>query len=99
MICYIEMPFIDSDLLYRDALTGLTVLVFKISHPTLSVLDHGFKPVKPKYFKIGICCFSTQNQGVRAKTVWLGIMIMCLSAAICLPVDLCFSELSLYRIY
>ena len=90
------MPFIDSDLLYRDALTGLTVLVFKISHPTFR---SWIQASKTKYFKIGICCFSTQNQGVRAKTVWLGIMIMCPSAAICLPVDFCFSELSLYRIY
>ena len=38
---------------------------------------------------------STQPYGVRAKTVWLGIRIMCLSGATCLSVDCCFSELAL----
>ena len=31
-----------------------------------------------------------QYQGVRAKSGWLGIRIMCPSGATCLPVDCCF---------
>ena len=49
-----------------------------------------------KDYKIGICCFSTKHAALRrAKTGWLGIRIMCLSGATCIPTDCCFSELAL----
>jgi len=38
---------------------------------------------------------STQHQGERAKTGWLGIWIICQGGASCLPADCCFSELTL----
>ena len=40
---------------------------------------------------------STQHSGERAKTGWLGIMIMCRSGATCLSTDCCFSELALCK--
>jgi hypothetical protein len=36
---------------------------------------------------------STQHYGERAKTGWLGIMIMCPSGETCLSADCCFSGL------
>ena len=36
---------------------------------------------------------STQNLAVRANAVWLGIRIMCLVGATCLPADCYLSEL------
>jgi hypothetical protein len=38
---------------------------------------------------------SMQHRGERATTGRLGIRIMCLSGATCLPADCCFSELAL----
>ena len=37
----------------------------------------------------------TQLEGVRAKTGWVGIRIMCPSGATCQPADCCFSGLAL----
>ena len=63
---------------------------------TLSVLERGFQSQSGqiKNYKIGICWLSTKNadNGIRAKTSLLGIGIMCLSGATCLPADCCFSE-------
>ena len=51
--------------------------------------------VKPKTMKLVIAAFlSTQLQGVGEKTRWLGIGIMCLRGATCLPGDPCLSELA-----
>jgi hypothetical protein len=52
--------------------------------------------VKPKTLKLVFVAstLSTQHLGERAKTVWFGIRIMCLSGATCLPADCCFSELA-----
>jgi hypothetical protein len=48
-----------------------------------------------KDLNIGICCFSTKHAALRRKSKdWLGIRIMCLSGATCLPADCCFSELA-----
>ena len=66
-----------------------------------SVIDRGFethsRPILVKPKKIGICCFSlsTQHYGEKAKSVWLGIGIMCPSGATYLSADSCFSELAL----
>ena len=62
-----------------------------------SAVDHGFKPRsgQTKDYNIDICCFSAKHEGVRAKTDWLRIRIMCLSEATCLSTDCCFSELAL----
>ena len=64
-----------------------------------SVIDRGFVGfslgwVKPKTYTIGFVAspLSMQHKGVRAKTGWLGIRIMCPSRASCLPTDCCFSE-------
>ena len=43
----------------------------------------------------GSSTLSTQNQGERANTGWLGIGIMCQSGSTCLSADSCFSELAL----
>ena len=62
------------------------------------VVDRQFKPRsgQTKDYKIGICCISAkQKKGVRAKTGWLGIRIICLSGATCLSADCCFSEIAL----
>ena len=40
---------------------------------------------------------STQHQGERAKTDWLGIRIISPSGATCLHADYCFSEVALYK--
>ena len=37
-----------------------------------------------------------QHSGVKSKTVWLGIKIMCPSGGTCLSTDSCFNELALY---
>ena len=37
------------------------------------------------------------HEGLRAKTDWLGIRIMCPSGATCLSADCCFSELTLSK--
>jgi hypothetical protein len=54
--------------------------------------------VNPKTIKLVFVAstLSTQYKGERAKTVWLGIRIMCTSGATCLSAD-CFSELVLYK--
>jgi len=55
------------------------------------VVDYGFEPRlgQTKYNKIGICAspLSTQHEGVRATTGWLGIMIMCTRRATCLSTN------------
>ena len=55
--------------------------------------------VKPKTIKLVFVAspLCTQHYGVRAKTGWLGIRIMCPSGATCLPADCCFSELQHYK--
>ena len=64
-----------------------------------STVDRGFKPRwgQTKDYKIGICCFSAKHTALRRKTKtgWLGIRIICLIGATCLPADCCFSELAL----
>jgi hypothetical protein len=54
-----------------------------------------------KLFQWMIChcgvSLSKQQLGVRAKTCWLGIKIMCLSGATGLPANCCFSELALMK--
>jgi hypothetical protein len=65
-----------------------------------SVVDRGFEPhrVKPKNIKLAFVAFPliTQLKGVRSKTGWLRIRIMCPSVVTCLSVESCFSgELAL----
>jgi hypothetical protein len=64
-----------------------------------SAVDRGCEPgrVKQKTIKLVFVAspLSTQHEGERAKTDWLGVRIMCPSRATCLPVDCCFSELAL----
>jgi hypothetical protein len=52
--------------------------------------------VKPKTIKLVFVAspLSTQQLGVRAKTGWLEIKIMCPSGMTCLSADGCFSELA-----
>ena len=52
---------------------------------------------KPKIIKLVFVAspISTQHQGVRAKTGWVEISILCLSGAACLSAYWCFSELAL----
>ena len=54
--------------------------------------------IKPRTIELVFVAFPliTQLLGVRAKTVQLGIMIMCQSAVTCLNADYCFNELALY---
>ena len=71
-----------------------------VSVLTFSLVDHGFEPdrVKPKTIKLVFVAsfLSTHHLGERARTGWLGIMmIMCPSEVIWLPGDCCFSELAL----
>ena len=53
--------------------------------------------IKPKAIKLVFVVSprSTQYEGVRAKTGWLGIRIMCPSGVTCLHTECCFSELAL----
>jgi diaminopimelate decarboxylase len=55
--------------------------------------------VKPKIIKLIFVTIasrlSMQHLGVRAKTGWLRIRIMCLYGETCLSADCCFSELAL----
>ena len=55
--------------------------------------------IKPKTLKLVFIAspLSMQHRGERATTGRLGIRIMCLSGATCLPADCCFSELALYN--
>jgi hypothetical protein len=50
---------------------------------------------------IRFCCFSAKytHHGVKPKTGWLGIRIMCQNGATCLSSDYCFSELALEKRY
>jgi hypothetical protein len=63
-----------------------------------SSVDRGFEPLsgQTKEYVIGMRCFSVKHAALRRKkkTGWLGIGIMCKSAATCLPVDSCLSELA-----
>ena len=58
-------------------------------------MGSNLRKVKTKIIKLFFvaCQLSTQQQGVRAKTGWLGIRIMYLSGATFIPEDYCFSEL------
>jgi hypothetical protein len=71
--------------MYMNRISGIMVSML-----ASSAIDRGFEPRsgQTKDYKIGICCFS-------AKTVWLGIKIMCPSETTCLPAACCFSELAL----
>ena len=64
-----------------------------------SVVDRGFEPRwdKPKTIKLIFVAsaISTQREGERAKTDWLGIRIMCPSGETCLSADCCFSKITL----
>ena len=55
--------------------------------------------VTPKHMKL-VCVpspLSTQHQGERAKTICVGIRIMCPSGSTCLHANCCFRELALYK--
>ena len=60
-----------------------------------SAVDRGFESWSGKIKNYVASPLSTQHYGERAKTGLLGIRIMCSSEATCLPVDCCFSELTL----
>ena len=66
-----------------------------------SALDNGFEhhSGQAKTIKLAFATsdLSTRVKGVSAKTGWLGIRIMCLRGAVCIPTDCCFSELALYK--
>ena len=66
---------------------------------SVGVVDRGFelRSDQTKDNKIDICCFSTKHTtlGVRPKTDYLGITIICPSGATCLPADYCFSAITL----
>ena len=81
-----------SSIVNRELLWGLIVSV-----STSSVVDRGIKPLwgQTKDNKTAASPPNTSYEGVRAKSGWLGIRIMCPSGATCLPVDYCFSELAL----
>jgi hypothetical protein len=55
--------------------------------------------VKPNIIKLIFAASSPSRQHyvVQAKTGWLGIRIICLNGATCLPTDCCFSELALNK--
>jgi hypothetical protein len=55
--------------------------------------------LKPKTIKLVFVAspLSTQYEGEKAKTGWLGIRIMCPSGATGLTMDYCFSELELLQ--
>ena len=55
--------------------------------------------VKPKIIKLvfAVCPLNVQHYGVKAKTGWHGIRIVCLSGAKRLTADCCFSEPALYN--
>ena len=69
---------------------------------TSCAVDCVFEPWsgQTKDYKTGICYFYVLHSIWRRKSKdWMvGIRIMCPSGAIILPVDCCFSELSLYKI-
>ena len=52
-----------------------------VSVLSCSAVDHGFVPrlCQVEGYVIGICCFYAKHEEVRAKTGWLGILIMYLS--------------------
>ena len=65
-----------------------------------SAVDRGFerRSGQTKDYQIDICCFFAKHatlRRIRAKTGWLGIIIMCPSWATCQSADCCFSELAL----
>ena len=68
-----------------------------VSMLALKMVDHGFEPQSGQTinYKIGVCCFSVTHAELRRKIGWHEIMIMCVSGVTCLPVECCFSELTL----
>ena len=64
-----------------------------------SVVYGGFKPLsgqtKSVKLVLDASLLSTNINGERTKTGWLGIRILCPSGATCLPENCCFSELAL----
>ena len=70
-----------------------------VSVLTYSVVYPGFEPRSGQtkdYIQLVFVAspLSTQHEGERAKTCWLGIRIVCPSGATCLPADYCCSELA-----
>ena len=65
----------------------------------LSAVDRVFEPRsdQTKDYKIVASSPSTQHEGERAKTGWLGVRIMSPSEATCLSANCCFSELALEK--
>jgi hypothetical protein len=67
-----------------------------------SEVDRVFKSrsCQTKDYAIAIYCFSASkhHQGVRAKTGWLGIGLMCPSGATCPSANCCFNKLALKRV-
>ena len=61
----------------------------------LKMVDHGFEPQSGINYKIGVCYFSVTHADLRRKIDWHEIMIICVSRVTCLPVECCFSELTL----
>ena len=70
-----------------------------VSVPALSgeVVGSSLYRVKPRTVRLVFAAIPlcTQHKGVRTKTGWLGIGIICLSGATFLPASCCFSQLSL----
>ena len=66
---------------------------------TVNILTIPPDRLKPKTIKLVFVAspLSTQNEGEKAKTGWLGIRIMCPSGATGLTMDYCFSELELLQ--
>ena len=64
-----------------------------------SAIDSVFEPRsrQTKWLKLVSVAspLSMQHKGVRAKTGWIGIRIICPGAATCLSEDCCFSQLAL----
>ena len=63
------------------------------------VVDRWFEPLSVQTKDYELVCvaspLSTQHYGVRAKTGWFGIRILCPSRMPCLSADCCFSKLAL----
>jgi len=72
-----------------------------VSVLTSSVVDYGFETWSgaTNYQTIKLVFVASlvgiHYEGIKAKTGWLGIGIMCPSGASCLPANCCFSELAL----
>ena len=91
MFAHLKYYFINIVIFCQNRIGGVMVS----EHPW-SAVHRGFDPwsEQTKDYEVS---FVASPLSMHMKASWLGIRILCTSAATCLPAECCFSDLSLYK--